>query len=484
MPLIPQIRKIPFKDEEIGMGFNSESGLAIGTALKDFSIQENPAASGQEVTASIAIVNTHDELMENLGMSFEAHGRYGFISGSAKARFSETSNFNSTSTFVVARCIVENPLRRGKNFHVTEAAQDLLDSLRFDEFRRAFGDSFIRGLQTGGEFYAVIRITSVSSSMQADLAASLHAEANGLIASGGFSLAFNKANSSANTRSEFTATMYQNAGSGAQISPTIGIGEVINRYQKFPEIASSSAAAYETEVATYDTLPLPVPTPEEQEAFLFALADAREKKLRYIQTRNDLEFALRNPIFFESLPASDVLLSVSSVYTKLINAVLDHAVKLSRGQITPPRIFDPAALSPPIAEPQPIPLRRVTPPAIPTIRVASLIGMNQYDYNEAAQCLSAGATIDETIAGTFFMAEDGQGFAPVPSISREGLEFLSLAITTWGNSGHSPQFQLKNDGEDPDLFEERGQKVVGSQFPSAGTLIAPGTEVILQWVTP
>lgn len=43
MPLLLQIRRISF---EIGMGFNGEYGLAIGTALKDFSIQENPAASG------------------------------------------------------------------------------------------------------------------------------------------------------------------------------------------------------------------------------------------------------------------------------------------------------------------------------------------------------------------------------------------------------------------------------------------------------
>jgi hypothetical protein len=114
------------------MGFNSESGLAVGTALQGFTIVEDPNASGQEVSASIHIVNSHEELMENMGMSFEAQGRYGFFSASAKAQFSESSNFNSTSTFLIARCLVENPLRRGTGFQVTEAAQDLLDSLRFE----------------------------------------------------------------------------------------------------------------------------------------------------------------------------------------------------------------------------------------------------------------------------------------------------------------------------------------------------------------
>ncbi|MEU0008266.1 hypothetical protein ABZ079_29440 [Streptomyces sp. NPDC006314] len=347
------------------MGFNSESGLAVGTALQNFTIQDNPAASGQEVTASIVIVNSHEELMESMGMSFEGHGRYGFVSASAKARFSESSSFNSTSTFLVARCIVENPLRRGKNFQVSAVAQGLLDSLRFDEFKAAFGDSFVRGLQTGGEFYSVIRITSVSVAKQSELAATLQAEANGLIAGGGFSLAFSQANSSQSTRSEFSASMYQKAGTGSQSSPAVEIGEVIARFKAFPQIASTSAAAYEAEVASYNTLPLPVPTIEEQEAFLFALSDARERKHRYAQTRNDLDFALRHPEFFEPLPPADVLQRASDMYTKLINAVMEHAIRLSRGQITPPRLFDPAALTPPLTEPAPIPIRRIVT-ALPT----------------------------------------------------------------------------------------------------------------------
>jgi hypothetical protein len=156
--------------------------------------------------------------------------------------------------------------------------------------------------------------------------------------------------------------MYQKAGTGTQLSPVVSIDEALNRFKTFPEIVQSSPAAYETEVATYDTLPLPLPTPVEQEAFLFALRDAREKQLHFIQTRNDLEFASRNPMFFENLPPSDVLSKAISDYTKLINAVTDHAIGVSRGQIMPPRIFDPSELSPPIVEPAPIPLLRAVPP--------------------------------------------------------------------------------------------------------------------------
>jgi hypothetical protein len=362
VPKIDQVRQIQFNDEEIGMGFNSESGLAIGSALEGFSVREDAAAPGQKVSSSITIVTSHEELMSTLDMSFAAQGRYGFYSGSAKAKFTDSSNFNSTSTFVVARCVVQNPLKRGRDFRVKAQAQALLDSLRFSEFTRAFGDSFVRGLQTGGEFYAVIRITSESTKKQSSLAASLQAEANGLVASGSFKAEFASSDSQSSSKSEFVATMFQMAGSGPSISPVAEIGEVIARFKSFPTIAAAAPVAYETELATYDTLPLPLPTPEEQEDFLLALVDAREKKLRYIQTRNDIEFARTNPLFFEELPPSDQLLAASGTYTRLINAVMDHAIKLSRGQIVPVRMFDPGGLPSPITEPAPIALRRATSP--------------------------------------------------------------------------------------------------------------------------
>jgi hypothetical protein len=461
MPRVPQVRRLIFNDEEIGMGFNSETGLAVGTALEGFTVQADPTAMGQEVLASITIVNSQEELMSRLGMSFEAQGRYGFFSASAKAEFAESSNYNSTSTFLVARCIVQNPLKRGKNFSVRQPAQDLLDALRFDEFTTAFGDSFVRGLQTGGEFYSVIRITSISTSTQTELAAELQAEANGLVAGGSFQGKFSTANASASTRSELTATMFQKAGSGAQISPTVEISEVIARFKNFPEIAQTSAVAYETEVATYDTLPLPVPTPEEQEAFLFALRDAREQKLRFIQTRNDLEFALRNPMFFETLPSSDTLLSAISVYTRLINAVTEHAIRLSRGQIEPPTVFDPGAVSPPIVEPAPIALPRVAPPALPIAPNAmpNLVGLPAGPVVSLLSCVNL-ESVDHCL-GFLGASLNSLGTDPRP------LADFFFVVT---RSGATPE--VRGDPNPPGA-------TVRTQFPPTGVEVAPGAVFII-----
>jgi hypothetical protein len=414
VPTVAQVRRLAFNDEEIGMGFNSQTGLAVGSALEGFTVQENPAATGAEVTSAISIVSTHEELQESLGMSFEAQGRYGLVAGSAKAQFSEKTNYNSMSTFVIASVVVENPLRRGKNFKITADAKALLDSLQIDKFERAFGDSFVRGLQTGGEFYAVVRITSVSTSIQTALSAALQAEYNGLVSSGAFKLEFEKTRSSAQSKSEFTSVMYQRAGSGLEISPTVTIDEVIMRFKQFPQIALASASAYETEVATYDTIPLPVPTPIEQEAFLEALADAREKKLRYIETRNDLELAIRFPEFFEDPPPSDALATAVAIYTKLMNAVTQHAVKLSKGQINPPQFFEP-----PVAEPTSLRLKKknIQEEVLPANAMPNLVGqlaspvlglLACVNLEDVEHCLGflggslSGLGIDPRTLGNFF----------------------------------------------------------------------------------
>jgi hypothetical protein len=359
---------------------------------------------------------------------------------------------------------VENPFKRGENFKVKPSAQDLLDALNFEDFKKAFGDGFVRGLQTGGEFYAVIRITSVSTSTQTDLAASAQAAMDGLIASAEFKAELAKANQSASTKTEFSAMMLQRAGSGDDISPTIEIEEVKTRFKEFPKIVKNSPVAYEVEVATYDTLPLQVPTAEEQEAFLFALLDAREKKLRYIQTRNDLDFARRNPLFFESLPPNDVLTTATSVYTQLLNAVMDHAIKLSRGQITPPRVFDPSTLTPPITEPALIPLKRITTTAAPpTIQVPNLIGIDNVEFIRVLKSLGS-SSVDELVAGL--------------GLGRDVVEFLFLTAASGGG-----QIRLRVDRED-DVFKEENITafVINAQFPAAGTLVAKDAEILTMWV--
>ncbi|WP_336770913.1 PASTA domain-containing protein [Bacillus bombysepticus] len=374
---MPQIYFKEFNNEEIGMGFNSQSGIVVGTALDIGEITENKVTPGMQVQSEITIVNSHEELMDKLGMSFEAQGRYSAFSSSFKAEFSESSSYNSTSTFLIARCIVTNSFIRGRNFRVKPEAEALLKSNRFNEFYTAFGDSFVRGLQTGGEYYCIIRITSIDIKTQSKLAATLKAEFSGLVTDGSFKSEYSKVNMSSVTKSEYTAIMYQRGGKGEQITPVVEINEALNRYKHFPIFALQNPVGYETEIASYNTIPLPLPTHEEQEDFNLALRDAREKKLYYLQKKNDLEFASRNQDFFENLPDNEIIQEAIITYTRLSAAVMEYGIRLSRGEIKQPTLF-----VPPIKEPAPIKLKRVKLPEIVTL--PSVIGM---DLTEAVRLL-------------------------------------------------------------------------------------------------
>lgn len=472
---IAQVRRLMSNDERVGMGFNSDSGLAVGTPFEfdDIIVEVDPDAPGQVVFSTITLIDSHEQLMESLSLAVDAQGRYGFFSADLKAQFAESTSYNSTSTFMIAKVIVENPFKRGRGFALTPDNENMVRTQK-ETFTTAFGDSFVRGIQTGGEFYSVIRLTSVSTTTQTDLAIALQAEYQGLVTDISFEAQFQKANSSARTRSELSAMMFQRAGIGSEISPTKEFSDVLARVKQFPTIVNASPTAYEIEVATYDTLPLPLPTPEEEESFDFALRDASDKKLRFIQARNDLDFARQHPVFFVDLPADEVLVGAIESYTKLINEVTRHGIDLSTGTMDPPQVFDPSLLLPPLVEPAPIALTRAPSGGVGVVRIPNLVGADIGPITELVTCLSHGGTLPACLAGTAFTGEDNLVIPII--IDRDTADFLHMALTgalevEWIPA--DPE-ELATSAPGPTIFS------IEAQDPPGGTEIPLGSKVTIQ----
>ena len=211
---------VPFNDQQIGQGFNFDSRESLGTGLSVAKISDDPNANGQIVRTSFRSVSTQDSLMESLGISVSADARYGLFSGGAKFDFAQSHSVNSFSSFVVGRCEVHNATQHGNGFQLTRDAQELVAAGNTTDFKTAFGDMFVRSLKTGGEFCVVAQITSVSEAHQSKMAASLHAECNGLVASGSLKASFDTAMAETSGRSEITVFMNQAGGVGGQVSFT------------------------------------------------------------------------------------------------------------------------------------------------------------------------------------------------------------------------------------------------------------------------
>lgn len=219
----------------------------------------------------------------------------------------------------------------------------------------------MRGIKTGGEFYAVMRITSTDSSVETDLGITLEAEINGVVAGGSFNGKLKDKNQEGQSRSEFSCQFFQRGGAGApEIGATLSLDEIKIRLHDFPDAVAKHPFPYEIEVATYDTIPIPLPTKEQRDDFLLALADADQQKLRFLQTRNDLTFAAEHPEFFDNPPEPKVLQAAAGIFLQAANAAIAHAVKLSQGEINPPQLFDPAKATPPISIPTVPSLRKKT----------------------------------------------------------------------------------------------------------------------------
>lgn len=353
-----QIIRTPFDDHEIGQGFNVDTRERVGTALTVATVSEDPNANGQIVRTSFQTVTTQESLVEALGISVSADARYGLFSGDAKLSFAQSNAVNSFSSFVAGRCEVHNATRHGHGFTLTEDAKPLLSDAK--KFRSAFGDMFVRSLKTGGEFYVIARITSASEAHQSKIAASLQAEYNGLVASGSFKAAFDKAMSETSSQTEVTVVMSQAGGIGGQASFTgPDATKVLERLSQFPQSVHDHPVGYEAELATYDTIPIAFPSPEENEDRDLVLADCLTQKTRYLRALSDLQFAQgpNGPVFFEDLPPIDQLAAMEQQYRTTLNGLMAHAIKVATGKMSPPQLF--------VANPTPRPVTFKKRPVAP-----------------------------------------------------------------------------------------------------------------------
>lgn len=332
-----QTKVVAFNDHQIGQGYNSQTQERVGTPLIVEKSGEDPLTDGQKVDNSFELVTTQESLMTALGIDVSVDARYGLFSGGAKMSFAENHAVNSFSSYLVARCLVQNATRYGQGFRLTPEAKALLDSQRLADFQTAYGDMFVRSLKTGGEFYAIVRVTSTSSQDQQSVSASLQAEYNGLAASGSFSAAFKDSTERTHGETSVTVWTSQAGGQGDQASYTgQEAAQVIARMKEFPGIVHQHAAGCLAELATYNTIPLPLPTEEELEAREMALRDCVSQKMKLLTAIQDIGFAL-NPDdakkYFVAVPSKDVLLQASDKYRAALSLLLSHAIKVSTGKI-------------------------------------------------------------------------------------------------------------------------------------------------------
>ena len=332
---------------DIGSGFNTLTGEVRGTAVGG--TVSTALASGQTVSANAMVVESQQQMVESLNISVEASGHYGLFSAEGRFGLAQQSSYTSQSTYVVAKCVVENAFRAyALPTVLPEAAQRMRENGP-DDFRNGYGDSFVRGMRTGGELYAVFQLTSKSSEEQKSVAVSLQAELQGLFAGGSVSSSVESIRNSSSKVSQMSVLFYQRAGRDNSISPVTTPEEITARLKNFPSIANADPVGYMAQIVDYGVLALP---PFDMIGYgqrIEALEDYARLKMKYLSQRAEIELVRQNPDLFEKDYGEYNLATVYDLYTRAVNLLNRHARRVAAREIEP-LLFDAAAYDPELAD--------------------------------------------------------------------------------------------------------------------------------------
>lgn len=309
-----------------GMGVNLLNGDIAGKAVDPGVISAPTQAGGQATTYNLSLINSIEELYSSIGLSVEASGHYGLFNASGKYGYAKESKFNSQSTFLLARCVVENAFTQAEDVQIRPDAASLIEQGKITLFQQRYGDGFVRGMQTGGEFFAIISITSSSREDQKSIAASLQAKYGGLFASAQVDVNLDETSRSKIAKSELRISTFQRGGSGDEQSLTADIEEVMARLKAFPAQVKNSPVPYDVQVASYNTVALPEgPSPVDIRLQKDSLIDYERIRLKLLTLRNDIEFLQLNPNLFVDPPGIAVLNKWQDFVENEINEITRQA---------------------------------------------------------------------------------------------------------------------------------------------------------------
>jgi hypothetical protein len=309
---------------DLGVGFNTATYDIHPTPALDNVTAINPVinAGGQQVVFRVELASSTLSLSEQLSISARASLKYGIgASGSAKTSFVSSFKQNSFSVYVLVQVSVinEQTLLDLSQAKLSNKASQLFVS-NPQQFITQYGDSFIYGLITGGEFFAVLEIESSTVSEFREIKASLSGKASFGLFSGSAGAEFEQSLQRITSSYQMKATIFRNGGSGAlgSITPS----DLVKQALDFPsEVVDGKAIPYEALVIPYNHIPHPVASPldvSNQTTVLERLGAWRQKLLKY---QNDLEFALDHSGQFPELNVSQVKDRYNDISLEIANIV-------------------------------------------------------------------------------------------------------------------------------------------------------------------
>ncbi|WP_162907927.1 hypothetical protein [Allorhizocola rhizosphaerae] len=293
--------EIPFHNNmKFGKGFNRLTGEVLASPAVKGTTSVLQQAGGQLVKIDCVTIQDVARLHEQLGIDVAASGSHGPFSGDAKVQFASECDFSSFSTYVVVRVSVQNAFESFDDPVFTPDAEELLINNNPTRFRERFGDCYIHGVKTGGEYFAIYQMTSTSKSERQSLSVEVNAAFDGVISSADLSAKVRTAKSQSTSHLEVGVHVFRQ---GAISEADLDRDDIMRTAKGFPPaVAGPNAFPYSVTVQNYTTLR----NPNDQFNFIEignqqdVLADLMRKRFEFLELRDDYSYILKHPADFQN----------------------------------------------------------------------------------------------------------------------------------------------------------------------------------------
>lgn len=326
--------EIPYRDGmKVGKGFDLLMGEARPSPAVEGRVTGVAGAGGQHVESHCRTVEDVATLHEQLDVGVSVSASYALLSADAKVKFVNTCDFSSFSTYVIVVVKVTNVLRSFDDPRFTEDARELLVNNNRERFRERFGDCFIHGIKTGGDFFAIYQLQSTLAEERSSLAIDVNAAFDGLITSAELAVRIRTAKQE--SKSHLDVRVHLSRAGTISTAPNEA-NDIMKAARNFPPlVAGDKGYAYSVLLEKYRTLRSP------NDAFNFieiahqqeVLADYAQRRFEFLELRDDLAYAKTHPGDFviDGRPIDMTKLREDYIeVTDIINSLQEEMVACSR----------------------------------------------------------------------------------------------------------------------------------------------------------
>jgi len=237
---------------DLGSGFNTITQSSMNEAIEiDGLIQKSDPATGQNVKLELLQVESMIQMKQLLEIDAAASYSNAFgISMNARASYVSDTKMSMHNVYLLVHVQVTNATTTLKQpYRLTEeikaeVLKEQKDPAYLGTFFRRFGDSFVTGYTTGGEFIAIVEFEAKDEQEKTKLSG----EVKAAVGTWSGSAEFKTAMGSLSQKRSSKISVYRNGGKG----DFTNLGNLVEAASKFPEEVLNSSIQVSFNVSPYD----------------------------------------------------------------------------------------------------------------------------------------------------------------------------------------------------------------------------------------